>query len=54
MGGDNSKNAKLWQNVFEETTKEASAVSSTVLKSALTEAKKGMCVAFAARARKMR
>jgi len=41
MGGDNSKNAKMWQDVFNEATKEASAVSSTVLKTALSEAKKG-------------
>ncbi len=31
----------MWEDVFQEATKEASAVSSTVLKSALTEAKKG-------------
>jgi hypothetical protein len=41
MGSDNSKNSKMWEDVFQEATKEASAVSSTVLKSALTEAKKG-------------
>jgi len=32
----------MWEDVFNEATKEASAVSSTVLKSALTEAKRGV------------
>jgi len=41
MGASDRKNNKMWEDVFNEATKEASAVSSTVLKSALTEAKRG-------------